>query len=362
MIMPMRGYNYDIESWKIAADIMLHGGNVYGETGRYNYGPIWFNILHLLDSIPGTSPGNFLAFRWKVATFLSAVDIGIFLILLRQNNLIIAALFFLSPISIVITGYHSQMDNFAILLGMLAIFLLEFRRKISFWPALLLLGLSLSTKHILFFFPLWMAFKEKRWSHKLLILFVPYLIFVSLFIPFWELGYKGILDNVLFYRSMNNAPFWNIFLPELVLQYIPPILFFFGILFLLGLAWRKKTNFETYYLYLIAVVVFSSAIANQYLAIPTSAIATQWNWLYTLYTLYTTVFLMVDWVGLSIGLMQKVLSWDGQGGYKPAIILLFFGLLWHIYPRSLKFNLLHWGGCFISWLKAELKYQLKSPW
>ena len=110
LVLPFRGFNYDIESWKIAADIMAHGGNVYGETGRYNYGPIWFHILHGLDVIPGTGFGEFFAFRYKVAAFLTCVDVAIFVILLRRFNVLVAALFFLSPISIIITGLHSQME------------------------------------------------------------------------------------------------------------------------------------------------------------------------------------------------------------------------------------------------------------
>ena len=87
LVLPFRGFNYDIESWKIAADIMAHGGNVYAETGRYNYGPIWFHILHLLDAIPGTGFGQFFAFRYKVAVFLTCVDVAIFVILLPTGDL-----------------------------------------------------------------------------------------------------------------------------------------------------------------------------------------------------------------------------------------------------------------------------------
>ncbi|CAM8376021.1 hypothetical protein MCEMHM7_00896 [Candidatus Methylopumilus planktonicus] len=47
-----RGYNWDVDSYRVVADIVARGGNVYQETGRYNYGPIWFYILHWLDQIP----------------------------------------------------------------------------------------------------------------------------------------------------------------------------------------------------------------------------------------------------------------------------------------------------------------------
>lgn len=93
MWMPLRGYNYDMDSWKIAADILSTGGNVYGQTGRYNYGPIWFYVLQFLDQMPISGSGHFLAFRWKIAIFLSMIDIVIFALLFRVYGLLVASLF-----------------------------------------------------------------------------------------------------------------------------------------------------------------------------------------------------------------------------------------------------------------------------
>lgn len=364
LVLPFRGFNYDIESWKIAADIMAHGGNVYGETGRYNYGPIWFHILHLLDVIPGTGFGQFFAFRYKVAAFLTCVDVAIFVILLRRFNVLVATLFFLSPISIIITGLHSQMDNLAVLFGLIGVLYLERgeRQRAYFVVGLLFLALSLSTKHLLFFLPIWLAFKQARWSQKLLVVGIPYAIFLGLFVPYWELGQTGIINNVFLYRSFNNAPFWTVFAPAIFLKVLPPVILFFSALFVLGLVWRQKPLLETYFLYLISVVVFSSAIANQYLAIPTAAIATQWNWAYALFTAFSTVYLTVDWAGLSIGMVQKALHWQGQQGYYPAISLLFIGLIVQVLPLQ---TFRQMGAALQEgwrWLGRELRNQFKAPW
>ena len=364
LVLPFRGFNYDIESWKIAADIMAHGGNVYAETGRYNYGPIWFHILHLLDAIPGTGFGQFFAFRYKVAAFLTCVDVAIFMILLRRFNVLVAALFFLSPISIIITGLHSQMDNLAVLFGLIGILFLEKdkRADVFFIFGLLFLALSLSTKHLLFFLPIWLAIKEERWSRKLLIIGIPYAVFIGLFAPYWELGQTGIINNVFLYRSFNNAPFWTVFAPAIFLTVLPPVILFFSALFVLGLVWRKKPLLETYFLYLISVVVFSSAIANQYLAIPTAAIATQWNWAYALFTAFSTVYLAVDWAGLSIGMVQKALHWQGQNGYYPAITLLFIGLMVQVLPLERRCLISAKIGQGWAWFWQELRAQFKAPW
>ncbi len=147
----LRGHTYDVDSYFIVAGILRHGGNVYLETKRYNYGPIWFYLIHLLDWLAG---GRENILRCLIAGFLSLVDFGIFLVLLRRVGKLAASLFFLNPVSILITGYQSQFDNLVILMGLWAIHLFgdDFdqpvnRRK---FYGLLVLGLSLMTKHLLF--------------------------------------------------------------------------------------------------------------------------------------------------------------------------------------------------------------------
>ncbi len=112
-----RGHNFDFESWLIAADIFSHGGNIYAETSRYIYGPVWFLLLGILWPIARLFPDSALAFRYILPCFLTLADIGIFFVLRRKFGPIAAVLFFLNPISIVISGYQVQVDNIAILLG-----------------------------------------------------------------------------------------------------------------------------------------------------------------------------------------------------------------------------------------------------
>lgn len=363
MCMPLRGFNYDIESWKIAADILSNGGNVYGQTGRYNYGPIWFYVLHFLDQLPLTGAGHFLAFRWKVAIFLTVVDVAIFTVLLRLYGLIVASLFFLNPISIVITGYHSQMDNFALLLGFLAVLLIQYQRKsFGLLPGLALLGVSLVTKHFLIFFPLWLAFKEVRWSRKILVIAVPYTIFLISFLPYLRDGSQGILHNVFLYRSVSNAPFWNVFAPNFLLMMVPPIILFLGTLMTLGIIWQKKTVLESFNYYLICVVIFSSAVMNQYFSIALPAIASQWNWGYSLFTAFTTLYLSVDWAGLHFGAIQNALGWQGKYGYNIAIALLFIGFIIHVAGPKRYRHALEKLQTFFSQAKKVFVDQIKSPW
>lgn len=351
LVMPLRGHNFDMDSWRIIADIMNQGGNVYFETYRYKYGPIWFHILHALDALLPPSLQTVQALHYKIAFFLTLVDVGIALILFRSLGLLVATLFFLNPISIIITGYHGQFDNVAVLLGLLAVlFLKDLANPKKCIAALILLGLSLSVKHILFIFPLWLAFKQPTWRAKCLTMFIPYGVFLIGFLPYWNggqsmpvygndenglwgvVGQTGLVENVFLYQSFNNAPFWRALLPNVIFDYLSPTLLFIGTLILLGYWWRKKGAHETLNLYLIAVVAFSSAIANQYLTIPTAGIATQWNWFYASYTAISTLQLAADWPGLHIGAIQKLLSWEGIRGkrellYSLASIFLCLGLL-----------------------------------
>ena len=52
----------------------------------------------------------------------------------------------------------------------------------------------------------------------------------------------------------------------------------------------KENIFKSYLLYLIALVTFSSAVANQYLAIPLIAIAIYWNRFFLIYTIVSFSF------------------------------------------------------------------------
>ncbi|WP_428355678.1 hypothetical protein [Methyloprofundus sp.] len=164
-----KGYNFDIASYRIVADIMADGGNVYAETQRYNYGPIWFYILSFLDYLPFPVADPLLSLRWKVSCFLSLCDITIVILLYRWYGLKVASLFFLNPIAIIITGYHSNFDNLAILVALISVKTLDNNTQnfnYTSITALGLLGLSLSIKHVLFLFPLWLAFKNTRWREN----------------------------------------------------------------------------------------------------------------------------------------------------------------------------------------------------
>lgn len=336
----LRGHNFDMDSWRIVADITNHHGNVYAETYRYNYGPIWFGMLHILDRLAQLFPSPYHAFRALIVAVLTLADLGIWALLKRRFGVVAAFLFFLNPIAIIITGYHNQFDTLAIVVAMTAVLLYGetgqpmTRRK---WWALLLLGLSLATKHIFFFFPIWLALREKGWRSKLIALAVPVAVFVMSFLPFAAQGYHGIVANVLGYASFNNAPFWYAWVPQDVQLVLSAKLFFFGALLIGGLALRKKPLVESLLFYLIILTAFSPAIANQYLAIVCAAIAVYPNIFFAAYALVATFLLALSPAGLHVEKISALLpdalqaTLNSVRAYDLPITLLAAGLFWQFY-------------------------------
>ncbi len=364
-----RGYNFDIASYRIVADIAAHDGNVYAETQRYNYGPIWFYILSFLDTLPFPISDPLLSLRWKVSAFLTLTDIGIATCLYRWYGFKVAYLFFLNPISIIISGYHSQFENLAILMALISVKNMDRNTPdtsiTTLLTPLLLLGLSLSIKHVLFLFPLWLAFKNTRWRDKLLTITIPYILFLATFLPFLPEGGKGILHHVFLYRGFANAPFWVGSAPSVIVDKLPMFILFIGTIILLGLLIRTKKPLESLLIYTIALLVFSSAIANQYLAICIIAISVHWNIMYAVYSIVGTLYLLASNDGLHIKLLQHYLGGNGNSsviGYKELMFLLFLGLLQQLVDKGKKQYFSRLFIKYIKHIKNELRQQIKTPW
>lgn len=322
------GSNFDLESYGIVADIVDRGGNVYAETERYNYGPIWFYVLGFLDDISKLFSDPAGAFRALLIGLLTLADVGIWAVLHRRYGRIAGFLFFLNPVSIIITGYHNQFDNVAILVGLLAMV----AYAASFVPALLLLGLSLTVKHVLLVFPLWLAIKEKGLERKLAALAVPLAMLVLSFMPFVAEGRSGIVSNVVLYRGHDNAPFWHGVLPVQLQPLISPSVLFAGAMLVLGFVWRRRSHLDLALLYLLALVVFAPSIANQYLAIAVPAIAAFPSSFFLPFQVLAGWFLAAHPEGLHSQWLrdrapdQMVAENVGPRAYDPVIMALAFGL------------------------------------
>jgi len=323
------GSNFDFESWRIVAGIMHHGGNVYAETRRYNYGPVWFWLLGGMNWLAGDDPR---IFRYLIVGLLSAADVGIFWMVRRRYGMAAGMLFFLNPVSIIITGFHNQFDNLAICLGLMAVMLWGEQNEQPVtgrkWLGLLVLGVSLMTKHLLFIFPLWLAVKQRGWRQKLLLLAVPVGCFVLGFVPYWSVGHDGILVNVFDYHSTMNRLFYRFYLPECIQCLIDAQVVWYVILVLLAFYCRQRNGFESLLVYLGAVLAFSPSTVNEYLVIPIAFIAVCPNAFFYLYSTLCTVHLCVDQKN-GLGLWPVNVYYINYA----AIFVLCLGMFWHFWRR-----------------------------
>ena len=299
LLMIIRGHSLDFEAYVLVAKIVDNGSNVYASTTRYNYGPIWSQIVHLMFQMASM---NLILLRYILIAFLSLVDLAIFTILFQKLGRTVAFLFFLNPISIIITGYHNQFDNLALLLGMLSVIIIEddFKNSINGrkFLGLLVLGLSMATKHLLFAFPFWLAVKQKGIIQKIIVILVPVTVFLISFVPYWRDGNQGIIQNVFLYDSFKYEYFYRLFVPGFIKGIVSSTTIWVILLIIFAFVFRQKKSFDSLLLYTCILVATSPATANQYLAIVIPFVAANINPFTLSYTIVGTVHLLIDTTGL----------------------------------------------------------------
>lgn len=302
------GHNYDMASWTIVSDIVVAGKNVYLSTTRYNYGPIWFIILGGLRRLHDAFGMDRLgpeSFHIAVVAFLSLCDIAIAWLLLHSYGLGAAVFFLLNPVSLLLTGHHSQMDNLALLPGLIAWMLIDPDRrgesKNWIWSAALM-GVSLSAKHILLFFPISLLAApqilgsvQKRIFYNI----IAFGTFALSLLPFVIApgAMQAALKSFTVHLAGKTALFPNIvdlFFPA------PAIDTLFGLvvgvsmlkfLFVVcviatGLTIARTAPGKLFHLYLLAMLIFAPSMGDQYLAIPIITCAVYYRrwpaWVYVL--------------------------------------------------------------------------------
>jgi hypothetical protein len=366
----IRGSNFDLESYRIVSDIVTSGGNVYEETSRYNYGPIWFSVLGIFKIITNLSQLETI-FRLQIVSLLTLVDLAIGIILLKRFGLIAFIIFFLNPISIIITGYHNQFDNLAILIGLIGLILYEKSNKEKIDKMLILsatiIGFSLMIKHIFFAIPLFLFIKSKSLRSKLFILIAPVSIFLVSFIP-WALfgGANGILNNVFLYKSFANMPLINsLFSTDIKYILSANIVFLTGLL-ITAVTVRKLPALESGLWYLIVVVIFAPAIANQYLAIAMPGVSAFITIYFIPYIFSSTILLAGTSpeglhiqrlvVGLPDFITRNLTPSVGDQQYNWIILFLAIGSLFTAVFKYRKIWVLN----IYDYLKQEIIYQVKT--
>jgi hypothetical protein len=195
--------NFDESSFEIVAEIERRGGNVFLETSRYNYTPVWALLLHGFDLVAIRFD---MPLHAVVRLALTAVDVGnaalIGLIALRATGRDPGrafASYLLNPVAILVVGYHGQFETLAAL-PLLAAIALD-ARGASRW----LLGtVSLVVKHI-FAFQVWLLYVYGYRPIRATLLFaLTGVTFIATFIPYLPEGGPGIVRNVFGYSGLHG--------------------------------------------------------------------------------------------------------------------------------------------------------------
>ncbi|NNJ08872.1 hypothetical protein EKD04_000865 [Chloroflexales bacterium ZM16-3] len=287
--------NFDQVSYQIVANIMQRGGNIYAETSRYNYSPLWAYCLLFCATIADAAHIPLAA---VVRTFLTCVDL--------LNALIIGMIsvqlgarrpwpaftaYLINPVTILIVGYHGQFENLAMLPILLAVWI-GLRRPNPPLPAILLLGvLALLIKHNTLF-TVWMIFiyltPTRRQAEILLVAALS--LFALSFGPYLNAGANGIFSNVIAYDSQNSLYGLSILLPGYLSR---PI--FYLVMAALPLLARYQLRMPLTQAVELSVVVLLGliyGIGEQYFILPVIIGSIRRTGLYWLYTCAATIFLL----------------------------------------------------------------------
>jgi hypothetical protein len=202
----------DMDRYRVQAQLVLAGKNVYAEYEFYNYGPVWMYIVAGLYSLSS------VIFRHSLAMLLGLGAVGTAWGIRRLYGHNAAVAFLLSPLCWLATGWFSMFDVLALGIAVWGFILflgdkdrLDDIPRSRVFRLALILGASLILKHILIFYCLWLAFSCRDWWRRLVILFIPTGLFLFSFIPYLHSGYRGVYDHVFQYSGMYNVPWVQVF-------------------------------------------------------------------------------------------------------------------------------------------------------
>lgn len=279
--------NYDQESYQVVADIVRSGGNVYAKTERYNYAPTWSFILTALSFIQ-------IPFQFAVRSLLTLVDIFLAILIIKiSGKEYLGILFFLNPVSILITGYHGQFDNLAVLPLLIAVIIQK--RNGSSWSIFLLGTLSILIKHITIFAVIAIFFSVTKHKRRaILMLLGSALIFLISFLPYIPEGSNNILHRVFLYSGTFKP-----YSPFLLIPFWTTPLFAIVMLMFIYLFRKKPIENQIQNSFLV-FLTFAPGISEQYFVLPVIIGSLFPKFGYYLFSIITFIFLMGSENNLSL--------------------------------------------------------------
>lgn len=255
--------NYDAASYEIVAGIMERGGNVFAETHRYNYSPFWSYLLLVMNQVASALTVPLIV---VVRYFLTVVDLGnAILIGGVTSSRKAAAIYALSPVAILIIGYHGQFDTLAVT-PLLIILFLHRRKQLSLLYLWVLSALAILIKQNTVF-AVWMLFilltTPKR---AVLMMAAAGSLFLLSFAPFATTGAHGIITNVFLYDGLNGDYGLSALFPGPLVG----VVFWLSMLLLpfVAKAWMEMPIDQALLLSFLAFLSLTHGIGVQYFIFP----------------------------------------------------------------------------------------------
>ncbi len=263
--------NYDTDSYKEVITILERGGDLYADTDRYNYSPVWSLVLRSAQALSdriGSRLTIAVGLLLLVADALTAaVLFGIAASRQgRSRGLEAALLFFANPVSVLISSAHGQFDNLSILFLLLALLATQ-RRPAPRVPILAALSASLLVKHVTAFHPLLFVRRRERGGAGPGAAVVPYLAFALSFLPYLA-SFQGIRSHVLEYSGLRSLYGTDVLLLiSGVPDWVPEAVFILAA----GLAVFTLRSIElgrASLLLFLVILIFAPGISRQYFVWP----------------------------------------------------------------------------------------------
>jgi hypothetical protein len=272
-----RGYNWDTGMLLTIAQLPF-GANFYREMPVYaNWGPLPYNIFQVFRSLPGGQ--DIIVFHSYLAAFATMCDLLTAFVVWRLWGLSAAGWFLLSPVAIVIAGFHCNAEPAIVAMVLLGYFVHVRRgggeQRLDTW-FLVCLGVSLAFKHSFVLFPIWLVLRPVSWRERLRILAIPYAVWLAFFLYYVIPNPRYVMNNVLAYSAWSGnalVPTVHTWLKGLG---APPLRWsqaFLGMMLLIGLGIRKWRVERLLLLYPLALLATTSAIALQYFALAPFSVA-----------------------------------------------------------------------------------------
>ena len=337
----------DHPRYRIQAQTVLAGKNIYAHYPYYNYGPVWMYIVATAYAISAEGMRTVVALFLSLSACLAAMPVR------KLYGFRVAILFLLSPLTLLLTGWFSMFDimSFGLALAALAY---AVKHQGGDQPGLsglslkqcavvgLLFGASLLVKHNFIFFLGWLFVATPGWQKKGVIIGLPTALFLLSFLPYLPEGFAGIQDNVFAYKGMFNLPWLQLITPPAFLQKLLQIpqfdvymkCIFFASLIVSGWLLRKKNLREAFLWHTPLLLLFSPTLHVYYTFIPLLFLLHAPKRGYLLFTGSLLLFISLYHLGgqgglggrayLGDGLLGKVADWYIDYWSSIAIYILGF--------------------------------------